>query len=76
MVRRFLEKRRSHPSLSVPAIFFILELILMWLVFSLINWDLNVMNWHVYSYPFLGIWITYSTFKLYLVYKRQKNPHS
>ena len=75
MIRRFLEKRRDHPSFTVPAFFFILEMILMWIVFSFINWSLDVDDWSTYSYPFILIWVTYSTYKLYLVYKRQKNPH-
>lgn len=76
MIRRFLEKRRDHPSFGVPALFFILEMILMWLVFSLINWDLHIGNWYMFTYPFVIIWIAYSGYKLYLIYKRQKNTHA
>jgi hypothetical protein len=71
MQRNFMEKRRKRPSFLIPVVFFSLELILMYLVMSLINWDLNAYQWHIYTYPFVVIWLIYSSLKLYFVLKRQ-----
>ena len=74
MQRNFMEKRRRRPSFAIPVIFFVLEMILMYLVISLINWNLDVSQWHVYTYPFVVVWFIYSSFKLYFVLKRQNIP--
>jgi len=74
MQRNFMEKRRRRPSLMIPSIFFSLEIVLMYLVMSLINWDLNLYHWHIYTYPFVAVWSIYSSFKLYFVLKRQNIP--
>lgn len=72
MQRNFIEKRRKRPSLIIPLVFFLLEMILMYLVMALINWDLSLYQWNNYTYPFVVIWFIYSSLKLYFVLKRQK----
>jgi hypothetical protein len=74
MQRNFIEKRRRRPSFVIPVIFFLLEMVLMYLVMSLINWDLNVYQWHIYTYFFAVAWCIYSILKLYFVLKRQNIP--
>jgi len=74
MQRNFMEKRRKRPSYLVPVTFFSLEMILMYLVMSLINWDLDSYQWHIYTYPFVIIWFIYCSLKLYFVLKRQNIP--
>ncbi len=66
-----MEKRRKRPSYIIPIIFFLLELILMWLTLSLFNWDLDISKWHIYAYPVVLIWVTISAVKLNIVLKRQ-----
>jgi len=72
MLRRFTEKRRKSPSYFIPVLFFCLELVLMWLVLGLFNWDLDVGQWHTFTYPVAIIWIIFSSAKLTFVLKRQK----
>ncbi len=74
MQRNFIEKRRRRPSFVIPVIFFLLEMVLMYLVMSLINWDLDYSQWHIYTYPFVAVWFIYSALKLYFVLKRQNTP--
>ena len=69
-----MEKRRKYPSFVIPIIFFSLEMALMYLVMSLINWDFYCYQWHAYTYIFVAVWFTYSSFKLYFVLKRQNLP--
>ncbi len=74
MQRNFIEKRRRRPSFVIPVVYFLLEMVLMYLVMSLINWELDFSLWHVYAYPFVVIWAVYSSLKLYFVLKRQNIP--
>ena len=75
MRRNFTEKRRREPSLAIPILFFCLELILMWLVLGLFNWNLDVSNWHNYTYPVALLWALFSVAKLLIVLKRQKKHY-
>lgn len=70
-----MEKRRKRPSYLIPILFFILELILMWLTLSLFNWDTDIKKWHVYTFPVALIWIIFSSIKLNIVLKRQHLHH-
>lgn len=72
MQRHFTEKRKKRSSYAVPIIYFLLEIILMWLVIGLFNWNLDVRKWNIFSYEALALWLAYSSFKFYLVIKRQK----
>ncbi len=56
----------------MPFLFFLLELLLMYLVFSLINWNMSLSDWSGYTYPFALIWILFSTVKLRIVLRRQR----
>lgn len=72
MLRNFIEKRRKRPSYIIPILFFCLELILMWLVLGIFNWNLDISQWHPYTYPVSVFWIIFSSAKLFFVFKRQK----
>jgi len=72
MQRNFMEKRRRHPSLFVPFAFFLMELVMMWLLLSLFNWDTNPLEWNVYAYGVYALWVIFSSIKLKIVLKRQK----
>jgi len=72
MQRNFLEKRRKKPSYTVPFFYFSLEGVLMYLLLSLFNWDMNFTTWNFYAYLIALVWLGYSSLKLYFVLKRQK----
>lgn len=72
MLRNFTEKRRKRPSLSIPIIYLCLELLLMHLLLSLFNWDIDLRQWNFYSYPIFIVWILFSVLKLSIVLRRQK----
>lgn len=74
MQRNFTEKRKRRSSFAVPLLYFLLELVMMWLVISLFNWDLDIRQWGLYAYAGLALWLCYSGLKLYIVIKRQKPP--
>jgi len=75
MQRNFMEKRRRRPSYLMPLLFFVLEMVLMWLSVSLLNWDTNMKEWNVYTYPIPVIWIIFSITKFFSVLRRQKVHH-
>jgi len=75
MLRNFTEKRRKQPSLSIPIIYLCLEILLMHLLLSLFNWNLDLLEWNIYSYPIFIMWILFSAIKLSIVLKRQKMRH-
>jgi hypothetical protein len=75
MLRNFIEKRRKRPSYFIPILFFCLELILMWLVLGIFNWNLDIAQWHTFTYPVSVIWIIFSSAKLVFVLKRQKRHY-
>lgn len=72
MQRNFMERRRKEPSYIVPIFFFCLEVAIMYLFISLLNWDINPSGWNVYSYIVTSIWFMYICMKFYHVLKRQK----
>lgn len=72
MQRNFMEKRRKRPSYLVPILFSVMEIVMMWLLLSLFNWDLNPVEWNVYAYGVMAIWSIFSSVKLSIVLKRQK----
>jgi len=72
MQRSFMEKRRKEPSYLVPIAFSAMELLMMWLLLSLFNWDINPLNWNVYAYGVTLVWIIFSGVKLSIVLNRQK----
>ncbi|HHH19857.1 MAG TPA: hypothetical protein ENK86_05045 [Campylobacterales bacterium] len=64
------ERRRKR--LFTPLIYCILEIILAWLILSLINVDFSLIHWHSVSYLIFAIAVSYSLFRMYNVYQRQK----
>ena len=72
MQRNFMEKRRRRPSFVVPIMFFVLEMLMMWLLLGLFNWSLYPDQWNVYSFIMVILWIIFSSVKLRIVLKRQK----
>lgn len=72
MQRNFMEKRRKRPSFLVPLAFFLMEAIMMWLLLSLFNWDINPLEWNVYAYGVYFVWLVFISIKFSIVLKRQK----
>jgi len=65
------ERRRKR--VFTPTVYFILELILAWLVLSIINVSFDIYSWALWSYgAWLGVFL-YSLSKTIHIYKRQKN---
>ncbi len=75
MLRTFIEKRRKRPSYVIPLLFFLLEMVLMWLLIGIFNWNLDITQWHTISFVVVAIWIIFSSIKLTIVLKRQKIHH-
>ncbi len=68
------DRRRHEPSYSTPFIFEALELLMIWIVFSILEGTLNVMNWTLVSYILALVWFFYTFYKLTRVLRRQ-NVH-
>jgi len=65
------ERRRKR--VFVPIVYFILEIILAWLILSIINVSFDIYFWALWSYyVWFGVFL-YSMFKTFRIYKRQKN---
>ena len=65
------EKRRKEPSYAIPFFYEILEILLIWVVFSLIEGSLNIFVWSLFSYLVAGVWFLYTIYKLRRVLMRQ-----
>lgn len=76
MQRSFTERRKRRSSYAVPLLYFLLELVMMWLVIALFSWDLDIRHWGLYAYAGLALWLSYSSLKLAIVIKRQKRSYS
>ncbi len=68
---RIYERRRKRK--FIPAIYFVAEVVLSWLILSLIQLDFNLFEWSAWSFIIFTISVIYSTFKTIHVYRRQKN---
>jgi len=75
MQRNFMEKRRKRPSYFIPIVYFLMEVLMMWLLIGLFNWSLYPDQWNIYSLIILMFWIIFSSVKLRIVLKRQKAVH-
>lgn len=64
------ERRRKRT--FTPAIYMFLELILAWLILSVINVTYQVQTWPIWSHIILFIAFSYSAHKTLIVYDRQK----
>jgi len=65
------EKRRKEPSYTIPFLYEGLELVLIWIVFSLIEGTMEVGAWGILSYIGAGVWFLYTFYKLRRVLDRQ-----
>lgn len=65
-----VEQRRKR--FLTPMIYMMSEIILVWLILSIINVSFNIMSWGILSYVVLSIGTVYSMYKTSLIYKRQK----
>ena len=68
---RVYERRRKRK--FIPAIYFIAEVVLVWLILSLIQLNFNILEWNIWSLLIFIVSVLYSTFKTIHVYRRQKN---
>jgi len=67
---KVIERRKKR--LVIPAIYFILELIFMWLVLTIIELSFNPIDWGMWSQFLMVFFGIYSSFKMIHVYHRQK----
>ncbi|PHR55271.1 MAG: hypothetical protein COA44_11230 [Arcobacter sp.] len=65
------EKRRKEPSYTIPFLYEILELALIWIFFSLIEGTTNITQWGLLSYSGSSVWFIYTFYKLKRVLNRQ-----
>jgi len=65
------EKRRKTPSYTMPFFYEILEIMLIWVVFSIIEGNMNILAWNMFSYAVAGTWFLYTVYKLRKVLIRQ-----
>ena len=65
------EHRRKKPSLAIPLLYEVLELLLIWVVFSIFEGTLNVTEWGLLSYALSSVWFLYTLYKLKTVLSRQ-----
>ncbi len=68
---RTVERRRKR--MIVPIIYFMAEIIVVWLILVLIQLNFNIAEWSLWSILLFMIVIAYSALKTIHVYKRQKN---
>lgn len=66
-------KERRKKRVFTPFIYFILELILIWLVFVIIEVSYNPLDWDLWTYILSLIGIAYSFMRMLNIYDRQKN---
>jgi len=66
-----VEERRKK-RLFIPAIYFILELIYMWLILTIIQANQNPLTWALWGQLIMGVFFLYALFKTIHVYRRQK----
>ena len=64
------EKRRKR--VFVPIVYMLAEIILIWILLSLLNISFNVQSWSVISYIILFVAVGYSLYKTVIIYERQK----
>jgi len=66
-------KERRKKRVFLPAIYFILELIFVWLVFVILQISYNPLNWDLWCQILMIISAVYSFLKMLHVYNRQKD---
>ena len=65
------ERRRREPSYTMPIIFEVLEVSLIWIVFGIFEGTLDISQWGLVSYGLSSVWFLYTFYKLKKVLSRQ-----
>ena len=68
---KIIERRKKR--LFVPAIYFILELIFMWLVLTILEMSFNPLDWELWSQLVMVFFSAYALFKMIHIYNRQED---
>jgi len=68
---KIIERRKKRQ--FIPAIYFILELIFMWLVLTILQVSFNPIDWEIWSQVVMLLFSSYAFFKMIHIYNRQKN---
>ncbi len=68
---KIIERRKKR--MFIPTIYFLAEMIVAWLVLSLIQVNFDIRNWSLWSLIIFIIFIGYALAKTVHIYKRQKN---
>ena len=66
-------RRRHTPSYSIPFIFESLEVLMIWIVFSIFEGTFKIADWSLVSSIFAFVWLLYTFYKLARVLDRQKH---
>ena len=69
-----IERRKKR--MFIPALYFIAEMVLVWLVLSIIQVQFDMREWSLWSVIVFTLAIAYFLAKTVHVYKRQKNYKS
>ena len=69
--RRVHERRKKR--MIIPAVYFVAEVVLSWLILSLIQLNFNINTWSIWSLLIFIAVVVYSMFKTIHVYRRQRN---
>jgi len=73
MINNFKREERRRKRLFIPAIYFILEIIFMWLVLSILQVRFSILSWEDWSQLVMFLFFSYALFKMLHIYKRQKS---
>jgi len=65
------DQRRKKPSYTIPFFFEALELVMIWMVFSIAEASMNVTQWNTITYALAFAWLVYTLHKLKKVLIRQ-----
>ena len=69
-------KERRKKRMFIPALYFIAEMVLVWLVLSIIQVNFDILEWSLWSIIIFTLAMAYSLAKTVHIYKRQKNYKS
>jgi hypothetical protein len=69
-------RERRKKRFIIPALYFLAEMVLAWLVLALVQVNFDIKNWSLWSLVVISIFMVYSLSKTIHVYKRQKNYKS
>lgn len=65
------DQRRKNPSYTIPFFFEALELVMIWMVFSIVEVSMDITQWHTVTYVLAFLWLVYTLHKLKKVLIRQ-----